>query len=112
MAGVEGRVLDPQWDRQGRRVTYIDGAPNGVDRVMVAPILSGKNGPQLGRPVALAAGHLAQPAFTPDGRWVSYLQADGDSFDFVMVPAAGGAPQTIDSVPSSIDPRSRPVWIP
>lgn len=104
-----GRAIDPEWDRKGNRIVYVSRV-NGVDDVVVSRVVATKNGPALGPGTVLATGQVAQPAFSPDGRWVSYLRAHGDGFDFFLVPSSGGSAHRVDAVPSTIDARWRPVW--
>jgi hypothetical protein len=70
------------------------------------------SGPTLGRRVVLASGQVAQPAFTPDGKWITYLRAQGDGFGLAAVPASGGAAVAISDLGSQIDARWRPMWMP
>ena len=116
---VGGRVLQPAWDPAGRRLTFVR-RTNGVDEVAVAPVLQTPSGPQLGPPaqpghapgVVLARGKVAQPAFTPDGQWVSYLRVQGDGFALYVAPAGGGPSIRLDQVPTDVDARWHPVWMP
>jgi TolB protein len=108
----KGRVLQPAFDRSGNRVVYIQGSSGsaGPSRLVVARIVKGPSGETLSNQTVLAQGQIAQPAFSPDGRWVSYLQADGDGFSLYMVPAGDGTPERIGEAGSDIDSLSRPVW--
>jgi hypothetical protein len=62
--------------------------------------------------VPLVQGEIAQPAFSSDGKWISYLQADGDGFSLSMVPSAGGTPIRVGEAGNDLDSLSRPVWAP
>jgi TolB protein len=110
----KSRVLQPAFDRAGTRVVFVAGSSGsaGPSRLMVAPIVRGASGPTLGRQVALVQGRIAQPAFSPDGKWISYLQADGDGFSLYMVPSLGGTPVHISEAGNDVDALSRPVWSP
>lgn len=108
---ASGRVLQPQIDRSGKKIVYIRG--NGdSSQVVVAEIRGSATAPRLGAETVVAQGRVAQPAFTPDARWVSYLQADGEGFSLDAVPSSGGAATRIDAVGSDMDSLSRPMWIP
>ncbi|MBV9282233.1 MAG: LCP family protein [Chloroflexi bacterium] len=111
---VGGRVLEPAWDASGTRLTYVRRAPDGTDEIAVATLLQPKTGPQL-NPVqqrtVIARGRVAQPAFTPDGKWISYLLADGDGFSLYLAPAGGGPSLKVGEVAGAIDARWHPVWL-
>lgn len=106
------RVLQPAFDRSGRRLVYIQGSSGsaGPSRLVVVSFTQRAAGPVLGAPKVLAQGQIAQPAFTPDGRWISYVQADGDGFSLFLVSVNGGTPVRIDEAGSDIDSLSRPMW--
>lgn len=110
LTSVGGRVLQPQWDRQGSRLTFVQEA-NGTDQIVVAGVVDTRNGPRLGRETVLATGQVGQPAFSPDGRWVSWLHSNGDDFALAMAPAGGGKPIELGAAGTGIDARSRPVWM-
>jgi Tol biopolymer transport system component len=57
-------------------------------------------------------GEVAQPAFTPDGRWISYLKADNSGFSLYLAPVNGGRPIKVGQAGSNVDARTRPVWAP
>jgi Tol biopolymer transport system component len=108
---VGGRVLQPQWDRRGSRLVYVR-LTNGVDEIAVAPLIKTSSGVQLGPRRVIASGEVAQPSFTPDGKWISYLRVDGDGFDVYLEPAGGGASIKLDRIDSDLDARWRPMWLP
>jgi hypothetical protein len=82
------------------------------DQIVAARVLDGGKGPHLGRLAVLDGGQVSQPAFTPDGVWVTYLRTDGDSFALYAVRATGGKPFQIDKFTGGVDSRWRPVWMP
>jgi LCP family protein required for cell wall assembly len=108
------RVLQAAFDRSGNRIVYVQGSSgsSGQSQLMVARVVQRRSGPTVAAQRTLVQGQIAQPAFTPDGRWVSYLQVDGDGFSLFLVPAMGGTPMKIDEAGSDIDSLSRPVWAP
>lgn len=106
------RVLQAQLDSTGDRVVFIRSSGVGAAaEVDVAPIAGGSHWPHLGPITTLASGEVAQPAFTPDGRWVSFLRQSGSGFSLYMVPSSGGPIRRISQVGSNLDATSRPVWI-
>ena len=107
---VGGRVLQPAWDAAGNRLAYIQ-STNGVDELSVAHVVSTAAGPQLQHAIVLASGEVAQPSFTPDGRWVSYLRPEGDAFALYVVRSTGGPSYRVSSLSNQLDARWRPVWV-
>jgi LCP family protein required for cell wall assembly len=105
-----GRIFQPAFDFHGNRVVYIRDQ-NGTDQVVVSSLIRSGTGYALGPGVVLASGRVAQPAFAPGGRWVSFLQAQGDAFSLYLAPAAGGPATEISAAGSGLDATSRPVWI-
>ncbi len=107
-----GRVLQPQWNRQGTKLVYIRRAPNGQDQIVVAALQKARGGPQLGPRTFIAGGRVAQPAFSPDGRWISYLRAGVSGFDLYIEPVGGGEAVKVDEAGSGFDGSNRPGWLP
>jgi hypothetical protein len=60
----------------------------------------------------LARGKVGQPAFSADGRWVSYLRTEGDGFALYARRIAGGPEVRLLNVPSDLDARWTPIWLP
>jgi LCP family protein required for cell wall assembly len=114
LTSVDGHILQPQWNRQGNEVVFVRGvdATSGNDQVVLARVVDTSNGPQLGAERVLASGEVAQPAFTPNGRWISWLHVSGDGFALSTARTSGGPSIEIGAVGSAIDARSRPVWLP
>jgi len=111
LTGPGHRVLQPSWSPNGRLITFVLGQPGAVERVVVAR-LSGKGlSAHLSDERTIATGHIADPAFSPDGKWVSYLRANGDGFIAEMQPVDGGSERSITGVPSDVDARWTPVWV-
>jgi LCP family protein required for cell wall assembly len=107
-----GRVFQPAFDFHGNRVVYVrDATGIGPDQVVVSRLIRSGSGFTLGPGTVIASGKVAQPAFSPGGRWVSFLQAQGDSFSLYLTPAAGGPPTEITAAGSGLDATSRPIWI-
>jgi len=107
-----GRILQPQWNRQGTKLVYIRRAPNGQDQIVVAALEQSRGGPHLGPRTFIAGGRVAQPAFSTDGRWISYLRARTSGFDVYIEPESGGEAVKVDQAGSGFDGSNRPVWLP
>lgn len=106
-----GRVIQEAWDGAGKAVAFVRLNPRGQDEMAAAPVIQKKGAWQLGARIVLAQGQIAQPAFTPEGKWASYLKVSGDGFDLYLVPSHGGTPVRIPEVGSAIDARWHPVWM-
>jgi LCP family protein required for cell wall assembly len=104
-----GKTLDPAWDRAGKRLTFVR-YTNGVDQIVVASVVHSRNGPVLGARTVIDQGRVAQPAFSPDGKWVSYLKSDGSGFGLYLAKTAGGPGVKISEAGSAIDSTTRPIW--
>lgn len=104
------RVTQPAWDRSGRRLVFVRSG-HGPDQIVVASVRDGRGGPTLGTPTVIASGEVAQPAFTPDGKWLSYLRMDANGATLYLAPAGGGPSQALDVMKGRIDPWSHPVWV-
>lgn len=106
---VGSQILQPAWNPSGTRLAFLRAAtPGGADQLVVADL----SGDRLTHQRVLASGQLAQPAFTPDGRQISFLRVNGDGFTMDLERASGGPLRVISALPSDVDARSRPVWIP
>ena len=106
-----GRVIQPALDRSGNHLVYVESTDNW-SQIVSATITSTPSGPQLRNQVAIAGGEVGQPAFSPDGRWVSFLRANGDQFSLYIVPSRGGPAVKIGEAGDNLDATSRPVWAP
>ncbi|HZU13164.1 MAG TPA: LCP family protein [Chloroflexota bacterium] len=106
---VGWQVLQPAWNPSGTKISFLRAlGPGGIDQLIVADV----DGSRLVHARVLATGELAQPAFTPDGREVSYLRVNGDGFTMDIERVGGGGMRVIPVLPSDVDAKSRPVWIP
>lgn len=105
-----GVVLQPAWSPTGNRLAFVRTALDGSIQIVVAPVHHTPNGPVLGARTVLDSGKVAQPSFSPDGRWVSYLKYTGSAFQLFVVRSTGGAPRLVPTAGSGIDATVRPVW--
>jgi len=87
------------WNRWSLWVQPIaDGGPSGPMRPLLADPV-----PQAGTAVH------SQPAASPDGRWVAFLEIRGDSREILVVAAAGGTPINVTNHPAA---DYLPAWSP
>lgn len=106
------RVLQPAWNSAGNRLVYVHTDPaTGTDEIDAAAVTWARGAPRLGTVTVLARGDVAQPAFTPDGKWVSFLRRAGDSFQLYLEPSRGGALEKVSTVSTHVDAQSRPIWV-
>lgn len=105
------RIMNPSWDRSGRHLVFVR-SQGGQDQVVVATLTDSSSGPALAGQHILATGHVAQPSFAPNGRWISYLRTDKDGFYAYLVSSRGGPPVRLSDLSASVDARSRPLWLP
>lgn len=105
------RVVQPVWSPTGREIAYVRGGPGGGEAIIVATVKFSGRGASLTQERVLATGKVAQPSFTPNGKWVSYLRPRGDGFQLYARRLSGGTEVTINGVPSDIDARWTPIWI-
>jgi Tol biopolymer transport system component len=104
------QIVQPALDRSGTHVAYIHSG-SVSSTLITGRIVDSRRGPVLRDRRVVARGKIAQPAFTPDGRWVSYLQADGSGFSLYLVPVRGGQAFKVAAAGSGLDATSRPVWV-
>jgi LCP family protein required for cell wall assembly len=104
-----GAVMQPALDRTGRHVVYVQSGED-ASKIVEAQIVHGGAGLRLAHQRVLATGQVGQPAFSPNGRWVSFLQAAGDGFSLQVERSTGGQSATISQVGTGLDASSRPVW--
>lgn len=64
-----------------------------------------------GKPVQLTNGnmHAYQPAWSPDGKWISYVSWTAEGGQLWKIPSAGGTPQQLSK---SLAVYSNPAWSP
>lgn len=105
------RVVQPVWSPSGRQVAFVRGGPGNGEAIVVATVHTSAGGARLTGQRVLATGKLAQPSFTRDGKWVSYLRPSGDGFKLYAARTTGGPETAISNVPSDIDARWDPIWI-
>jgi Tol biopolymer transport system component len=104
------RVVQPAWSRDGHRIAFVEGGPGNGESVVVATVKIGGASASLTHERVLATGKVAQPSFTADGKWVSYLRPSGDGFKLYARRIVGGPEIQIKNVPSDIDARWTPIW--
>jgi dipeptidyl aminopeptidase/acylaminoacyl peptidase len=93
----------PAWSPDGTRIAFISKRGPDPDRTENTDIfvIEAKAGAEP-RPLTTFEGpDSGPPAWSPDGRWIAYLQGDEPRFTaydlhkLVIVPAAGGAPKIL-----------------
>jgi len=62
-----------------------------------------------GKPMQMTTGnaHAYQPAWSPDGQWITYVSWTSDGGQLWKIPAAGGTPQQLSK---SLGVYSNPAW--
>ena len=91
-AGNEGH---PAFSPDGMRLAYEwDRGIEGRNRDICVKPVSG------GRPLVLTSDPEDDfnPAWSPDGRGIAFLQRSGDQLNVILVSSTGGAPQTVGTV--------------
>lgn len=111
LTGLSTQIVQPTVNRTGNRVAYVQNI-GATSQLVVARLIQTKAGPQLQGARVIATGRIAQPAFTPNGRSVSYLLADGDGFAIHLEPVQGGPSVTLTEAGTGVDALSRPIWVP
>ena len=106
-----GQIMQPTLDRSGQQIAYLEGSTNS-SRLVVAHLSDGKNGFAIRDKKVIATGEIAEPSFTPDGRSISFLQADGSGFSIYLESSRGGAVMKLDAAGNGVDAISRPIWVP
>lgn len=105
------RVVQPTWSPSGQMVAFVQGGPGRSERIVAARVQFSPRGARLAHLRVIASGKVAQPSFTPDGRWVSYIRPQGDGFALFDRKLSGGPEVRLDKVPTDIDARWKPIWI-
>jgi Tol biopolymer transport system component len=88
-------------------VVYVSDRSDGY-RLWVQPV---KAGQPVGESVKLTdqPGSVANPAVSPDGRWVAYYRAFEGQRDIWITPSVGGPPQPFTTSPAT---DVQPAWSP
>jgi Tol biopolymer transport system component len=105
------QIVQPALDSSGKRLAFIREVSTRNSELVEARLVDTKAGPHLRGERVIASGEIAQPAFTPDGRWISYLQADGDGFSIYLERSTGSASVKLDGPGNGVDAVSRPIWV-
>jgi Tol biopolymer transport system component len=105
------RVVQPAWAPSGHEVAFVQGGPGRNERIVVASVRIVGQRARLMNERVLASGKLAQPSFTADGRWISYIRPQGDGFAIYARKLSGGPEVRIDNVPPDLDARWKPIWL-
>ena len=99
LAGLRG--MEPTWSPDGARVAYSDG--------IHSLFLAGRHGESPQR-VTSVEGLLQAPRWTPDGRFLLFLELDaGDRWSRWEIPVSGGQPRPFPN--RGENPSSIPVWV-
>jgi Tol biopolymer transport system component len=104
-------VVQPAWAPSGHEVAFVQGGPGRNERIVVASVRIAGQRARLMNERVLASGKLAQPSFTADGRWISYIRPQGDGFAIYARKLSGGPEVRIDNVPPDLDARWKPIWL-
>ena len=112
--GVEHRIAGirdehaPTMAPDGSAVAFISDRFGGRFHLWVQSLSAGV---PTGAPVRLTdhAGSVAQPAYSPDGKWIAYHRVAGNQRDIWIVPASGGVAQRFTEDPAA---DIHPAWSP
>ena len=112
--GVEHRIAGqrdehaPTMAPDGSAVAFISDRFGGRFHLWVQPLSAGV---PTGAPVRLTdhAGSVAQPSYSPDGKWIAYHRVAGNQRDIWIVPASGGVAQRFTEDPAT---DIHPAWSP
>ncbi|MFH1568592.1 MAG: hypothetical protein ABIL09_11400 [Gemmatimonadota bacterium] len=100
---------DPAWSPDGRWIAYVSDAegPDGVrrERLWIGPAAG--DGPHR----RLTFGHDGDedfadyyPAWSPDGKWLSFTSGRGGATHIWVIPSAGGEPRRVTGAPLGVTP--------
>lgn len=94
---------DVSWSPDGRSVVLVRGTGMGMSQeVVVLPA----DGTGDARVLTTGDGRRSSPRFSPDGRWIAYVETTGTRTpDIWRVPAEGGDPQQVTRSMGAIDPQ-------
>jgi serine/threonine protein kinase/WD40 repeat protein len=97
------RVSEASYSPDGQRIAFLRES-NGVGSIWVASVAGGIPVPLTSQPDA------GQPAWSPDGKWITYLTTRG-KVTLWKIPASGGDPVQLAPEKGNL-PSSRPKWSP
>ena len=98
----------PAWAPDGHSLIFTSASVGGRFDLWIQPVRGIESaGPP--RRLTDHAGSAANPAFSPDGRWVAYYRVLAGQRDIWIVPAAGGSPvQFTDNEAADLHPAWSP----
>ncbi len=107
---------EPSWSPDGRQIAFVSTRAPDPDRVNDANIyvMDARPGAEIRRLTTWDGPDGGRPAWSPDGKWIAYLQGSEPQYDaynlnkLAIVPAAGGPARVLTA---ALDrPVSQPEW--